>query len=178
MLLSAVIPGSSAIIGVPASNRRCCAWSSSSRNRASTCPYSSVSRRRPVITARALIRSIEERKSSISPISFFGSGTRSQASARSRLSKRNSQIVVASGCRHASFNRLCKHALALLHDHHNRRAEAEARTNLGYAHHHLGNHPEAVDNYQRVLELRRDLDDRHGQATVLVLLGDTHDAAG
>src|SRR5206468_3942155 len=70
-------------------------------------------------------------------------------------------------------------ALAMLPAHgHNRRAEADIHETLGYIHHQLGQYGKAVDLYRRALHLRSDLDNRYGQATVLVQLANSHDAAG
>jgi tetratricopeptide (TPR) repeat protein len=49
---------------------------------------------------------------------------------------------------------------------------------LGYAHHHLGEHREAIDCYQQAITLFRDIGDRHAEAITLDHLGDTQDAAG
>ncbi len=49
---------------------------------------------------------------------------------------------------------------------------------LGYAHHLLGHHELATAHYQQSLTLKRELGDRHGQATTLSHLGDTHYATG
>jgi tetratricopeptide (TPR) repeat protein len=48
---------------------------------------------------------------------------------------------------------------------------------LGYAHHHLGHHQQAIAYYQRALDLRRDLGVRYFEAETLTHLGDTHHAA-
>jgi len=49
---------------------------------------------------------------------------------------------------------------------------------LGYAHHHLGNHNQAITCYGHALDLVRDLGERYGEVTALTHLGDTHHAAG
>jgi tetratricopeptide (TPR) repeat protein len=49
---------------------------------------------------------------------------------------------------------------------------------LGYAHHHLGNHTEAIICYRHALELFRKLGHRYHEATILTHLGDTHHATG
>src|SRR5262249_37814425 len=49
---------------------------------------------------------------------------------------------------------------------------------LGYAHHHLGHHTQAIACYQHALRLLRDLGDRYHEATTLTHLGDTHHTAG
>src|SRR4030095_9860133 len=49
---------------------------------------------------------------------------------------------------------------------------------LGYAHHHLGHHTQAITCYHHAVELSRDFGDRYGEADTLTHLGDTHQAAG
>ena len=49
---------------------------------------------------------------------------------------------------------------------------------LGHAHHHLGQHPQAITCYQHALTLNRDLGARYSEADTLDHLGDIHQAAG
>jgi tetratricopeptide (TPR) repeat protein len=49
---------------------------------------------------------------------------------------------------------------------------------LGYAHHHLGDHAEAVACYRHAIDLYRDLSEYREEAITLSHLGDTHEAAG
>ncbi len=49
---------------------------------------------------------------------------------------------------------------------------------LGYAHHQLGRHHEAIACYQRALDLFRKLGDRFTEATTLNRLGDSYLAVG
>src|SRR5262249_33428136 len=56
--------------------------------------------------------------------------------------------------------------------------QAATWDSLGYAHHHLGHHTQALTCYQHALTLYRDLGDRYEEATTLTNLGDTHHAAG
>ena len=57
-------------------------------------------------------------------------------------------------------------------------AQAATWDSLGYAHHHLGHHAQAITCYQQALDLFRDLGDRYDEADTLTHLGDTHHAAG
>ena len=49
---------------------------------------------------------------------------------------------------------------------------------LGYAHHHLGHHTEAITCYRQALDMFREIGDRYNQAKILTHLGDTYHAAG
>jgi tetratricopeptide (TPR) repeat protein len=49
---------------------------------------------------------------------------------------------------------------------------------LGYAHHQLGHHAQAIDCFHHALRLFRAIDDRYDQADTLSHLGDSYDAAG
>ena len=55
---------------------------------------------------------------------------------------------------------------------------AETWTSVGYAHHHLGHHTQAITCYHHALGLYRDCGNRHGEANTLNHLGDTHHATG
>ncbi|MGH3750691.1 MAG: tetratricopeptide repeat protein [Micromonosporaceae bacterium] len=59
-----------------------------------------------------------------------------------------------------------------------RRGEAATWDTLGYAHHHLGQHQEAIRCYRHALELFLKTGDRYYQADTLVHLGDTQHATG
>lgn len=59
-----------------------------------------------------------------------------------------------------------------------RRGEANTWDSLGYAHHHLGEHPAAVDWYQRAIDLYQELGDRYFLADTLTHLAETWLAAG
>ena len=56
--------------------------------------------------------------------------------------------------------------------------QAATWDSLGYAHHHLGHHTQAITCYQHAVTLYRDLGDRHEEATTLTNLGDTHHTTG
>jgi tetratricopeptide (TPR) repeat protein len=58
-----------------------------------------------------------------------------------------------------------------------RLAEAAIWGSLGYAHHHLGQHHEAVECYQRSLDMHRAAGNRYLEAYVLTGLAITHAAA-
>ena len=70
------------------------------------------------------------------------------------------------------------HALALLHDLDDPEGEAVALMGLGYVHHHLGNQPLTITNYQRAISRWRELGDRPKEGRTLTDLGDIHLAAG
>jgi catechol 2,3-dioxygenase-like lactoylglutathione lyase family enzyme len=55
--------------------------------------------------------------------------------------------------------------------------QAAAWDSLGYTHHHLGCHTQAVISYQRALGLYRELGNRYYQADTLTHLGDVQYAA-
>jgi tetratricopeptide (TPR) repeat protein len=57
-------------------------------------------------------------------------------------------------------------------------AEAATWDSLGYAHHHLGNHRQAIACYQRSVDLYRGLADGYNEATTLAALGDAHQDVG
>jgi len=69
-------------------------------------------------------------------------------------------------------------ALGLHQQLNDRQGQAATWDSLGYAHHHLGHHTQAVTCYQHALDLYRDLGYRQGEADTLTRLGDTHHAAG
>ena len=71
-----------------------------------------------------------------------------------------------------------RQALPLLGDIGDRDGQAHTWDSLGYAHHHLGDHRQAISCYQRAADLFRDLGDRYSEAGILVRLGETHRAAG
>ncbi|MFH8682886.1 tetratricopeptide repeat protein [Streptomyces lydicus] len=58
------------------------------------------------------------------------------------------------------------------------RGQAGTWDTLGYAYHHLGDHPKAVDCYRRSLRLNRVLGHRYNEAETLVHLSHTHRATG
>lgn len=60
----------------------------------------------------------------------------------------------------------------------NRYGEANAWDSTGYAHHHLGQHEEAIACYRRALDRYRGIGDRYNEADVLVHLGDSYAATG
>ncbi|ADD44127.1 AfsR/SARP family transcriptional regulator [Stackebrandtia nassauensis] len=60
------------------------------------------------------------------------------------------------------------------HGHHDAHAEAETWDSLGYAHHHLGNHTEAITCYRTALDLLEDVEDRYFTTEVLTNLGDVY----
>ncbi len=49
---------------------------------------------------------------------------------------------------------------------------------LGYAHHNLGQHGDAVTNYRKALQFFREQGDRYFEAETLIRLGDTYRASG
>jgi tetratricopeptide (TPR) repeat protein len=73
---------------------------------------------------------------------------------------------------------VCEQAIALLQDIGDRYGEAGAWDTIGYAHHNLGRHDQAVTSYHRSLAMCRELGDRGNEAFILTHLGDTHHAAG
>ncbi|MEV6237869.1 BTAD domain-containing putative transcriptional regulator [Lentzea sp. NPDC051838] len=56
--------------------------------------------------------------------------------------------------------------------------QASTWDSLGYIHHHRGDHREAIECYQRSLDVFRSLGDHYWTADVLIHLGDSHLAAG
>ena len=72
----------------------------------------------------------------------------------------------------------CQQALTLHQELGDRDGQAATWDSLGYAHHHLGHHTQAITCYQHALDLFRDLGDRYYEAATLTHLGDTHHAAG
>jgi len=72
----------------------------------------------------------------------------------------------------------CDRALALHREMQDRYGEAAVLDSLGYAHHHLGRHGEAITSFERSVALLRALGDRYYEAVVLTHLGDVHHAAG
>jgi tetratricopeptide (TPR) repeat protein len=56
--------------------------------------------------------------------------------------------------------------------------EAAIQDSLGHAHHHLGEHRQAIECYHHALDLSRKTRQRYEQAGTLTRLGDTHDATG
>ena len=56
--------------------------------------------------------------------------------------------------------------------------EAHTGDSLGFIHHHLGRHAQALACYQEALDLYRTIGDHHSQATTLSRIGDTHRATG
>jgi tetratricopeptide (TPR) repeat protein len=71
----------------------------------------------------------------------------------------------------------CEEALSLHRELGPGIVQATAWDSLGYAHHHLGDHPTAIACYNEALGLFRDLGDRYSEAQTLARLGDTHAAA-
>jgi tetratricopeptide (TPR) repeat protein len=69
----------------------------------------------------------------------------------------------------------CRQALALQPDD---SLQASAWDSLGYAHHHLGEYPQATTCYQTALAIYRTLGDRYNEADTLTHLGQAHQAAG
>jgi tetratricopeptide (TPR) repeat protein len=72
----------------------------------------------------------------------------------------------------------CTQALAVQREIGDRRGQADTLDSLGYAHHHLHDHPQARVCYEQAIALYRELGDRRGEADTLTHLGDTHHAAG
>ncbi len=66
----------------------------------------------------------------------------------------------------------------LLQELNDRDGQAATWDSLGYAHHHLGHHTQAIACYQHALDLVRDLGRRYEEAVLLIHLGDTHHATG
>ena len=60
----------------------------------------------------------------------------------------------------------------------NRHGAAGAWDSIGYAHHHLGEYPQAITCYRHAVDLYREAGDRYVEADTLTHLGDTHHAAG
>jgi tetratricopeptide (TPR) repeat protein len=79
-------------------------------------------------------------------------------------------IVPTSSC--------CEQALALHRRSGDRPGQASTLDSLGYTHHLLGHHPQAVACFQQALDMFGDIGDRYEQAATLDHLGDTQDAAG
>lgn len=59
-----------------------------------------------------------------------------------------------------------------------RRGEANTLGSLGYAHHLLGQHDQAIDHLQQAAAVGLEVGDRHTQASYLNSLGDALHAAG
>jgi tetratricopeptide (TPR) repeat protein len=59
-----------------------------------------------------------------------------------------------------------------------RHHQAATWDSLGYAHHHLGRYPRAIECYEKAIALYRDVRDRAFEADTLKHLGDTQHAAG
>jgi tetratricopeptide (TPR) repeat protein len=57
-----------------------------------------------------------------------------------------------------------------------RYGEAATWDSLGYIHHQLGHHAEAVVHYQHALDLCRSMEDRYNEAGTLTHLGDAYQA--
>ncbi|KAA2266600.1 tetratricopeptide repeat protein [Solihabitans fulvus] len=72
----------------------------------------------------------------------------------------------------------CQQSLALDRELGNRLSEAGTLESLGYIHHRLGHHAEAVDCYQQALALCAELGDRYDEAAMHSHLGDVHQAVG
>lgn len=72
----------------------------------------------------------------------------------------------------------CRKALALLEALGDRSGIALTRDSLGYAHHQLGQHSEAIAEYQLAVELYRELGDYYQEAITLAHLGDAQFAWG
>ncbi|WSN14860.1 tetratricopeptide repeat protein [Micromonospora sp. NBC_01699] len=56
--------------------------------------------------------------------------------------------------------------------------EANTWDSLGYAHHHLGNHRQAIACYRRAVDLFRAVGHRYYEADTLTHIGDSQQAAG
>ena len=73
----------------------------------------------------------------------------------------------------------CRSALDLIRElGGHRRSESAVWDNLGYIHHRIGDHREAVACYRRAAELRQVDGDPHAEAITLGRLGDVHHTAG
>jgi DNA-binding SARP family transcriptional activator len=72
----------------------------------------------------------------------------------------------------------CRSSVSLHQQLGDRHGLATAWESLGYAHHHLGQHADAVDCYWHAVALFHDAGHRHYEAVTLIHLGDTHLAAG
>lgn len=72
----------------------------------------------------------------------------------------------------------CEQAVALHRELGDCYGEAASWDSLGYAHHRLGQHAEAVGCYVRAAGLHHAAGERSDEAQVLIHLGDTHAAAG
>jgi tetratricopeptide (TPR) repeat protein len=72
----------------------------------------------------------------------------------------------------------CQQALDLAQETGDLNGQAHIWDSLGYIHHHLGRHPQAVDCYRQAVDLFHQTGDRHSEAACLVCLGDTHHSAG
>jgi tetratricopeptide (TPR) repeat protein len=59
----------------------------------------------------------------------------------------------------------CREALAVLVEVGDRDGQAATWDSIGYAHHHLGNHAQAVAAYQHAIEVYRELGHRYGEAS-------------
>jgi tetratricopeptide (TPR) repeat protein len=73
---------------------------------------------------------------------------------------------------------LLDQALGLHRDRGDEVGQAYAWDSVGYAHHLLGNLPEAISWYQRALPVSREFADLTLTATILNHAGDAHHAAG
>ncbi len=58
------------------------------------------------------------------------------------------------------------------------RAQAFTCDSLGFIHHHLGRHQQALAAYRRALELLREVGDRDQESHTLVRMGETYEAIG
>lgn len=72
----------------------------------------------------------------------------------------------------------CQQALTLMCELGDRHGQANTWDSLGYAHHRLGHHNQAIDCYHQALHLFRQTGERYLQAETLIRLGDACLAAG
>ncbi len=72
----------------------------------------------------------------------------------------------------------CRKALELISGLDQDELEGNIWDSLGYAHHNLGHHEQAIECYQHAVKLLLETGQRHERAGTLNRLGDTHHAAG
>ena len=115
----------------------------------------------------AITHSLEALTGSGRPATGSGSPGRSTGSAGATRAGRAGQALP-----------YCEQALALDRELGNLQAVSATLHSLGYVHHLLGDHAQAVTCYQEALGLSRQLGDRYGQADALAFLGDAYRARG
>ncbi|HEX2075668.1 MAG TPA: tetratricopeptide repeat protein, partial [Geodermatophilus sp.] len=72
----------------------------------------------------------------------------------------------------------CGRSLTLFQQLGDRDLQGVVWDSLGYAHHNLGHHDDAVACYRNALDLFREQGDRYFEAETLIRLGDTYQAMG